>query len=129
MVPPGAGVIAIPNGGTAVECEFCHGGRVWGLRCETCNGHGYVVTENDVENAWSNLGEEAMDIADVVMTASDQLERSAQRLQVLIAKAADTPTDDSEGGNESLKRQTLLIWRATLESVRNAQDALTSKRK
>ena len=81
-----------------------------------------------MNEAWSDLGLEAMEIADVVMTTSDQLEKSAQRLQVLIAKAADTPTDSSEGGNEALKRATLTVWRATLDSIRASQDALTSKR-
>ena len=68
---------------------------------------------------WSDLGMQALEIADVVMTVSDQLERSAERLQALIAKAADTPTE-----HEEQKRNTLLIWRATLANIREAQWAL-----
>jgi hypothetical protein len=111
--------LTIPRGGEVVECTDCHGGEAWGRSCETCNGGGYVVTENVVERTWNEIGEAALEISDVLMSMDTQLGIAADSLQVLIAKAADTPHDDEER-----KAQSIRIWRATLENIRAAQAAL-----
>jgi hypothetical protein len=73
---------------------------------------------------WQNIMNEAAHIADVAMEASSQLDRCAQRIQTLIAVAADTPIEPER---EEAKRDTIRVWRETVVSLRNAQDALTTR--
>lgn len=111
--------LVIPRGGEAIECLYCHGGEAFGLRCSTCNGHGYVVTENIMQREWNEIGEAALNIADVLMTTDHQLDACANQMQALIAKAADTPHEDEES-----KRNAIGVWRATLDCIRASQRAL-----
>jgi hypothetical protein len=112
--------LVIPRGGEAIECLDCHAGEAWGRACETCNGHGYVVTENIMEREWSEIGESAFEIADALMAMDVQLGMAADRLQALIAKAADTKHED-----DAQKAQAIGVWRATLEGIRASQRALS----
>ncbi len=112
--------LAIPPGGEAVECHDCHGGEAFGHRCSTCTGHGYVITEMDMENVWSEIGEAALQVIDVVMTTDQQLDVAAKNLQSIIARAADTPHEDEEN-----KRQSIAVFRAQLAHIVAARLALT----
>lgn len=66
------------------------------------------------EAEWDELGEQAMWIVDALLEQSHQLDRIADHLGSLIAKAADLP---APAGDEERKRSVIQVWRATLAQI------------
>lgn len=75
-----------------------------------------------MSDMWSDLGAEALEIADPIMDANERLEQSASRLQALILRASNTQADD-----EDMQQETLKIWLSTFDEVMASLNRLTGR--